>query len=250
MEFYNNEPQLRLIKTMKTKAKPDNALAEKVFNYGMETAWMGIDSNKVEYKVSHDHDGKVSYFMIRDREPTCRTIAMLMSIAADVYKGQSGRFKVPRLVGMLWDECKNILMPILLGAAQYQPDFKIVISGFGAVGSVLAFLLAEDYHYRTSLKVGELVAFGCPRFVKGDVCDLTKGIEHIELYRCMADYMARLNPLLKCPAKQNGLRCGKRSRSKSQNGLKGWIMELAKPFVKVSKLLKYDFDSIYCEPHF
>lgn len=82
------------------------------------------------------------------------------------YKRQQKCFFIHRGFAKAWKSCNDEIMKAFIDAKMRFPLYKTQISGWSHGGG-LAPLAAEDFKFRTGVKVDELITFGAPKIIFG-----------------------------------------------------------------------------------
>lgn len=85
-----------------------------------------------------------------------------LNFPAKLYKKQKHFFLLHRGYGKAWKSCNDEVMKAFITEVMKNPDYEIKVTGW-SYGGAMALIAAEDFYFRTNIKVNELITFGAPR---------------------------------------------------------------------------------------
>lgn len=119
-----------------------------------------------------------------------------LNFPAKLYKRQKYFFHVHGGYGKAWKSCNDEVMKAFIDAKMRFPLYETQIAGW-SYGGAMAVLAAEDYKYRTGLKVDELMTFGAPKPLYGFFSWLhfRKSVKESKQYTLTYDFVTWVPPL-------------------------------------------------------
>lgn len=135
-----------------------------IFNLIRETSYI-TSGLEVDWKILIDKSDGIIRLLFEESNGKQDWITNL-NFPVKPYKRQQNFFLVHRGFAKAWKSCNDEIMKAFIDAKMRFPLYKTQITGWSHGGG-LAPLAAEDYQFRTGLKVDELITFGGPKIVFG-----------------------------------------------------------------------------------